>query len=357
LPTLRSLWLHLDPNAYGFNIHVGCAMPNVRLVDLKGVSLPWDTCTNLTTLSLQMLGEASPSVPQLLAIMMLSPALEYIQLVDMRLVIGTPIPQTPVELLHLRTLILGLESAHVLHILSCISIPSFAMIRIVSPTSSLASILPRDIKHLHNLTSDEESILRLDPFRLELRRSRPVDLGSQTILQVAISAMSDSTLASIVEIVEVSRIVTLEINGWQLERITDALFRTFLMALTCITTLKAEYAGSEFFELLTQPEESPPSSTLRATNIICPHLTSVVIEHLTNTDDTQLIPLVNWLKQRNQLGARLHRLELDNCDFSQRRMNESRALVDELIIRGVEETFPKKNSRFRRWAGRRGGLL
>ena len=75
LPNLSALSLALQPGSQ--NLRCDMRINNVRRLALNGIAIPWDTCSNLTQLSLRGLGETfAPTISQLRSILDNSPELE-----------------------------------------------------------------------------------------------------------------------------------------------------------------------------------------------------------------------------------------------------------------------------------------
>ncbi|KIM49714.1 hypothetical protein M413DRAFT_114927 [Hebeloma cylindrosporum] len=152
--TVASLSLKLPPMKSTLLLNI--AIPSVRRLNLDGVAVPWETCQNLTSLSLRGVNqEYTPSISEMYLIFMKSPRLQSIRLEnytppnpDISL---PPQPQSPsqpeshfIHLAHLTDLTISTNAPTATTLLSRLSLTPTTRLQLhLSLSDDLHTLFPR----------------------------------------------------------------------------------------------------------------------------------------------------------------------------------------------------------------------
>ncbi|KAF8959743.1 hypothetical protein BDZ97DRAFT_1380609 [Flammula alnicola] len=150
LLTLTSLSLKIPP--VSSTLSLGLSLPLVRRLILDCVTVQWESCRNLTHLSLRGLNpEVCPSVSELHDLFAKSPNLEYVRLENLMPSISHPESSRFIPLAHLKDMIISAQPFVASAVLSGVYIGPRARLQLYLPLSEdLHTLFPKGLPYLLN---------------------------------------------------------------------------------------------------------------------------------------------------------------------------------------------------------------
>ena len=345
--SLASLSLKIPPMSSTLSLSI--PIPFVRRLNLDGVSVPWETCQNLTSLSLRGINkEYAPSVSELYHIFINSPRLRSIRLEGFT----PPTPPTPEvpsslepELIHLPYLAdLTISSdAHTLTaLLSRLSLNLNTRLQLhVSLSDDLHTLFPRSgLPHApNNPHMIPIQTIRLSQYSAHFLRTGAHPWSSNpthTIFALSSAALVGLTRTSrsLVRLCNPHKITQLELNTGVLHDVPMSLLSTLF---SCLNNLEALYVAfhSELETLFTALRSIDPSTalpylpTLRRMGFSRP---GDIWWHFATRWMRDLVEMLRWRKDR--VGA-LESVCFWRCGGVFDGLAEVREMQGEGLVRGV----------------------
>ncbi|CAA7260947.1 unnamed protein product [Cyclocybe aegerita] len=270
LPSLERLSLRVPPAS---PLSLDLSVPHVRRLFLDCVAVRWDSCQNLTHLSLHGLdAEMCPSILQIHTIFSASPNLAYIRLENILPNIeDAPTPQ-PVALLYLKEMIISSKPSIVRPILACVFLgPNTRLQLYLSLSDDLHTLFPHGLPYLtqrHNVTSPSPPAPDLDVHTVRFSRhgasflrcpipgkrgenaTSPappwVDDTSQMVFTLSsASSVGTRVCSSLDHLMDLSRVRALELNTGVLLDIPMKALRFLFAGLSNLDTLRVAFNDLE----------------------------------------------------------------------------------------------------------------
>ncbi|KAF9009661.1 hypothetical protein BDQ17DRAFT_1348543 [Cyathus striatus] len=319
-PHLASLTLK-TPVASSFIPHINIDCSSIRHLHLTSVSVPWETCTNLMSLSLQRLGkETAPSAESLEGIISRSPELSRVHLVDVQLSVPT------------RHGLMDYDDQE------CV-----VGMRIATNAAAVKAMLRTLSWHHHSLPNDPISSvsnnrayqvvkLRIDHHHAAFfeEDSQPWSNNAESIiLSVTITALSTPSLALLLDTPHLS---VLEVGKGMLGQITTDDLRTLLANVPKLESLRIGPKNdlSELLDLLTAD----------SSQILCPLLSSISFgcqgDYWRNFSKECLNKVIACSRSRFLMGYPLKNAAFIKCEgITSQSVEALSAFVDKLDITGL----------------------
>ena len=253
-------------------------LPRVRRLALDCIAVPWNSCRDLTHLSLRGLDTESscPSIQQLHQLFARSPYIESIRLenfVPKRFLLDDNLTQ-PFRLPYLKDMIISSEPLVIVAILSGMLVSASTRLQLYfSFSESLQSIFPRGIPQMKIGHRLDTSTIRLSRHgvRFILNNTQP---WSEDLSRSLFSISSASNVAihvckSLDHLLDASRITSLELNTGVLFDIPNHHMHRLLASLTNLETLSIAFNDlEEIFKILNAVQPPP-------LHLLCPRLVQV----------------------------------------------------------------------------------
>ncbi|KAF8888236.1 hypothetical protein BD779DRAFT_1390739, partial [Infundibulicybe gibba] len=271
LGSLVNLSLKIPPIALGLTIDI--PFPSVRRLVLESVAIQWQSCRDLTELSLRSLGaELSPSLSQLRAILRSSPMLEHLVLeyVNPSLLGGDTNPG-PIPLPHLREMQLAGKTNIISSVLDDFHIPSTARLSLnCSFFHDLQSLFPSGLPYDRSTTPPFTTALRLARHAVYFLTSAIKPWSDHTESSISITAtscISEPVLSTLPDLLDLSHVTVMELNTGVLADMHSLSVIGFLDRMPNLLTLRIAFNS---LDKLLAALDTPPGQTT-----ICPRLETI----------------------------------------------------------------------------------
>ncbi|KAF5317937.1 hypothetical protein D9619_012174 [Psilocybe cf. subviscida] len=192
LSTLDSLSLKIPPVSSPLSLTL--SFPNIRRLILDCVAIKWQSCANLTHLSLRGLtSEFCPSIAELHGLLERSPYLEYLRLESLLPLAGEAVTRRPISLVHLREMIVSGQPSVVGSLLQGLYLSPQTRLSLFAPLSDgLHTMLPDGLPFLNAIDVDT---LRLSRHSAHFLRYR-AEAWSEDATKILFSISSSRPLAN-----------------------------------------------------------------------------------------------------------------------------------------------------------------
>jgi hypothetical protein len=346
--SVASLSLKIPPMSSTLSLNI--AIPFVRRLNLDGVTVPWETCQNLTSLSLRGLNkEYTPSISELHHIFIKSPRLQSIRLEGFT----PPTPEVPpsefIHLPHLTDLTISTNAHTFTALLSRLSLnPNTRLQLHLSLSDDLHTLFPRSgLPHAPN----HPHLIPIQTIRLSQYSTHFLRAGTQhqpwsshpthTIFSLSSAAPVGLTRTSrgtsLAHLCNTHSITRLELNTGVLH---DAPISLLCALLSCLNRLEALYIAfhSDLETLLTALRSIDPNTTLP----YLPSLTRIgfsrpgdIWSHFAERWMGDVMAMLRWRKEK--VGAApLESVCFWRCGGVKSGVGEVGAMVEEGLVGRLE---------------------
>ena len=296
-------------------------LPRVRRLELDCITVPWNSCRNLTHLSLRGLDSKScPSIPQMHQLFSQSPYIESIRLEnfmpekllldDNNLFLIQPFPFP-----HLKDMIISSEPLEIIALLSGMLISASCRLQLYcSFSESLQSIFPHGIPQMKTGHRLDASTIRLSRhgvrFILNKTKRWSEDLSRSLFSISSASHVAINVCKSLDYLLDASCVTSLELNTGVLFDIPNHDIHRLLSSLNNLETLSIAFNDLE--EILKILSASPLNL------LLCPRLVQVSFGKSDASmwfqfGERWLDSVINFARVRQRCSLPIHTFEFFQC--------------------------------------------
>ncbi|KAG2021078.1 hypothetical protein CC2G_006342 [Coprinopsis cinerea AmutBmut pab1-1] len=319
---ITNLTLQLSPLSPGLFLDI--SLPSVRRLVLSCVAVRWETCRQLTHLSIRGLdSDLSPTLSSLYSIFLNSPYLEYVRLESIIPAdIGETLPDTVAPLIHLRALILSAPPAVISSIIHGVEFTSRTRVQLYTSLSEdLHYLFPRGtfpFDSQKDRTATQTVRLARHAAYFLNENAAPWSTSIESI-RFSISSSTFASmhvLNSIPSLLNPLLITSIELSTGVLTDIPDFALRWLLSQTRNLESIRIAFNHLAYLlHLLTPLPDTPHEPATSA--VLCPRLSVMSFnrpgDFWWNFAEHWLQPIFDCVYHRHILGAPLGSLEFYRC--------------------------------------------
>ena len=296
-------------------------LPRVRRLALDCIAVPWNSCCDLTHLTLRGLdAESCPSISQLHQLFTRSPYIESIRLENLipkkAFLLDDNLTQ-PFPLPHLKDMIISSEPLAIIALLGGMLVSTSTRLQLhCSLSESSQSIFPYGIPQMKIGHRLDASTVRLSRHSVHLILNK-TQRWSEDVTRSLFSISSASDVAvhickSIDHLLDASRITNLELNTGVLFDISNHHMHRLLASLTNLESLSIAFNNlEEILEILSAVQPPP------LPNLLCPRLIEVSFSKPANMwwqfGGRWLDSIIDFARVRQHHSLPIHTFEFFQC--------------------------------------------